>query len=226
MRETFWKDEAGAVAVDWTVLTGAIVGLGIATTTLVSSGTGSLSRDIANALSGMMGAAEALLYATGFETGSAGWLNGIVTDGSDFGPILGPFAGAGGAIGVESTFEIPEGTEVASFTFDMLAIDSWDNEEFIVFVDGEAAASLNFRYGVDGITGQWVSDNPDYSFEVLGVAPRTHSGYNPEWPDQVATVRLDVTNPGQTVTLGFGSTLNQELHDESFAVDNVSLSVE
>jgi hypothetical protein len=37
-------------------------------------------------------------------------------------------------------------------------------------------------------------------------------------------VQLEIANPGDTVTLGFGSTLNQEIGDESFAIDNVTLS--
>lgn len=223
----FFHDEGGAVTVDWTVLTGALVGLGLAVAAVVSSGTEDLSRDISELLSGILDdAAESILYFGGFDGGPGGWSNGIVTAGSDFGSVLGPFAGSNGAVATEQTFDIPEGTEVASFTFDMIAIDSWDDEEFIVFVDGAPAASLQFRYGTDGVTGQWVSDNPDYSFEVLSVAPRGDAGYNPGWPDQSATVRLNVSNPGDTVTLGFGSTLNQERDDESFAIDNVTLRAE
>jgi hypothetical protein len=138
--------------------------------------------------------------------------------------VLGPYGGTGGAETVQSTFNIPEGTEVATFTFDMLAIDSWDNEELIVFVDGEPAASLSFQHSIDGVTGQWVSDNPNYTFQVTGTGPREHGGYDAGWTDQVASVQLEIANPGDTVTLGFGSTLNQEIGDESFAIDNVTLS--
>jgi hypothetical protein len=104
-----------------------------------------------------------MLYSNGFQTGAAGWLNGVVSNDA-FGAVLGPYGGTGGAETVQSTFDIPEGTEVASFTFDMIAIDSWDNEELIVFVDGEPAASLSFQHSTDGVTGQWVSDNPNYTF--------------------------------------------------------------
>ena len=43
----FLKDEAGAVTVDWVVLTAAIVGLGIAVLTTVGNSTVALSTDIA-----------------------------------------------------------------------------------------------------------------------------------------------------------------------------------
>lgn len=50
--KTFKNDEAGAVTVDWVVLTAAIVGLGIAVIAAVSSGTTSLGNNISAALSG------------------------------------------------------------------------------------------------------------------------------------------------------------------------------
>jgi len=50
--KTFKNDEAGAVTVDWVVLTAAIVGLGIAVIAAVSSGTTSLGDNISAALSG------------------------------------------------------------------------------------------------------------------------------------------------------------------------------
>ena len=46
----FLKDEAGAVTVDWVVLTAAIVGLGIAVLTSVGGGTS----DLADVISGDM----------------------------------------------------------------------------------------------------------------------------------------------------------------------------
>lgn len=49
----FAKDEDGAVTVDWVVLTGAIVGLGIAVLTTVSQGTTDLAGDIGDSLSSM-----------------------------------------------------------------------------------------------------------------------------------------------------------------------------
>ena len=47
----FIQDETGAVTVDWTVLTAAIVGLGIASVGAVRQGTHALGTDIENALS-------------------------------------------------------------------------------------------------------------------------------------------------------------------------------
>lgn len=49
--KTFKNDEAGAVTVDWVVLTAAIVGLGIAVIAAVSTGTTDLGTDIQTSLS-------------------------------------------------------------------------------------------------------------------------------------------------------------------------------
>ena len=48
--KSFKNDEAGAVTVDWVVLTAAVVGLGAAALTLIRKETGTLSSDIASYL--------------------------------------------------------------------------------------------------------------------------------------------------------------------------------
>ena len=48
--KSFKNDEAGAVTVDWVVLTAAIVGLGLAVVTSVRSGVSSLAGDISSSL--------------------------------------------------------------------------------------------------------------------------------------------------------------------------------
>lgn len=43
---TFWREESGAVTVDWVVMTAAVVGLGLATTVVVSGGVENLSMGV------------------------------------------------------------------------------------------------------------------------------------------------------------------------------------
>lgn len=57
----FTFDESGAVTVDWVVLTAGLVGLGLATMSVVSSGVEDVSKDVGSELSGT------LIY-TSFET--------------------------------------------------------------------------------------------------------------------------------------------------------------
>jgi len=51
--KNFRNDESGAVTVDWVVLTAAIVGLGIAVLTSVSTGTNTLADTISGELGTM-----------------------------------------------------------------------------------------------------------------------------------------------------------------------------
>lgn len=48
--KSFWSDEAGAVTVDWVVLTAAIVGLAIAVVSVIAGGTQQLADNIAHVL--------------------------------------------------------------------------------------------------------------------------------------------------------------------------------
>ena len=57
--KNFNQDEAGAVTVDWVVLTAAIVGLGVAVLATVSTGTKQLGQAISDDLSGRTVGTEA-----------------------------------------------------------------------------------------------------------------------------------------------------------------------
>ncbi len=56
----FSKDEAGAVTVDWVVLTAAIVGLGLVVMNTVSGGLTTAGQDIVDDLGVKMGTAAAI----------------------------------------------------------------------------------------------------------------------------------------------------------------------
>ena len=69
MLKNFIASESGAVTVDWVVLTAALVGLGLAVMTVVSSGVEQLSTDIDEELSTMGTQSYTFL---GFTGGSCG----------------------------------------------------------------------------------------------------------------------------------------------------------
>jgi hypothetical protein len=77
----FWKDESGAITVDWTVMTAAIVGLGISSAAAVRMGVVSLGGEVESALSGtsvasIFGAIARLDFSStdGLETTPWGWV--------------------------------------------------------------------------------------------------------------------------------------------------------
>ena len=53
MIKNFAADESGAVTVDWVVLTAAIVGLGLAVMSLVTTSTEGLTKRVTGAMDGM-----------------------------------------------------------------------------------------------------------------------------------------------------------------------------
>lgn len=70
--QSFWRQEDGAVTVDWTVLAAAIVGLGLATVAAVRTGAVSLGTDIDSALTGASVASLGSLGSAG-DASTAGW---------------------------------------------------------------------------------------------------------------------------------------------------------
>lgn len=72
----FLRDESGAVAADWVVLTAAISGFGVSLVSSVSSGTMNLSGSITSALSGAM-VAQSGSYSFRTMTDDAEWWNSI-----------------------------------------------------------------------------------------------------------------------------------------------------
>jgi Flp pilus assembly pilin Flp len=48
--KTFWKDETGAVAVDWVVLTAAIVGLGVGVIAIIGQSTETAANSVVTSM--------------------------------------------------------------------------------------------------------------------------------------------------------------------------------
>ena len=52
-----------------------------------------------------------------------------------FGEVLGPIAGRGGLESVTTSFDIGSESESATLTFDLLAFDSLDGEDAVLYID-------------------------------------------------------------------------------------------
>ena len=227
MLKEFFRSESGAVTTDYVVLSAGVVGVGIAVLNSTSTGIENLAGDIDATLRGQIvnSSFARQSYFDDFEDGAGFWFGGV-TDGSDaaYGGLLGPYGGSGGAEIVTRTYDLMSGYDHAVIEFDLHALDSWDSEEFIMFVDGSPISSHNFDWRSDGTTGSWTTSDGNYSVFIEPSGSRSHTGYNDGWTDQSFTVRVEVTDPGPSMSVGFGSTLNQSVHDESWAVDNVAVT--
>ena len=234
----FWRSDSGAVTVDWVVLTGATVGLGIATAGAIALGTSNLSGDVSEFMGGQSivtsfnSAFSNIVYFDDFENGMAPGWSVQATDNSEpaFGGILGPFGGTSGQQMVFKTYDLNPDAEFAVVEFDLHAIDTWDMEVLSVFVNDLVATQRNFSTHGTHPSQQVEINTTDPAYTVTYAFKRDRDEYG-YWQrgdasshDETVFVRIEITDPGDTLKLGFGSTLNQALNDESWAVDNVKVT--
>jgi choice-of-anchor C domain-containing protein len=184
-----------------------------------------------------------------FQAGTAGWSRiggGVVPNEGPSGSltrVLGRFGvengGSNGSEIVSKTFVLDPGQPKTAISFDLVKLDSWDaaigdgsppNEEVVVYVNGVAA----FRFMPEGFGNPPGFDSAQGAFALPGGITGTYAitssgtdtplGFNPNWSDRVYKVTLLLDGAAASVKLGFGSTLDQPIDDESFAIDNVKVT--
>lgn len=233
--EDFKSDDTGAVSVDWIVLTGAMVGIGVATSAVVGFGVASATDNVDEFLTDQTVESsfgvnfDPVAFFEDFENGLAdGWsVTNVDQSEPGFGGILGPFGGTGGGQMVFKSYDLDPDTPFAVLEFDIHAIDTWDMEKMMVFVDDLVATERSFSTHSGDQARQTVTNTSDPNITVSYARTRESGEYG-YWDrgiansyDETMSVRIVVTDPGDQVKLGFGSTLNQSVSDESWAVDNV-----
>jgi hypothetical protein len=172
-----------------------------------------------------------------FENGASGWTNNTTTDSGNsvLTEFLGKFGGSNGEQAVSKIFDMGGDHNFGVIEFDFLKLDSWDsnnawgtNESLNIFINDQRMLDFipegNFssvQRGLDGITG--VNGNMRYVITSSGTDTAMMGASSAEWNERVYHVRIEIQNPGSEVKLGFGSTLNQSIGDESFGIDNVTI---
>lgn len=156
-----------------------------------------------------------------FETGAQGWSDPKTTDGGgNLSTFLGRFGGGEGPL-TEKTFNLPEGTGRVEISFDFYELDSWDNEDFVTYVNGEALFSEDFHTNQNDTASGDETETMTWS-----ISPVTNGSSNKGfswWNDQIHRVTIEIDNPGDSFALGFGSTLDEEIDNESFGIDNLTI---
>jgi Flp pilus assembly pilin Flp len=142
----FWKSESGAVAVDWTVLSGSIVGLGVAVYGTVSNGLDANSSAIDSQLSSQ-------LISTSFGSSSSGttaWNGKTAGDYVAYGQTLAP--GNNGAVyywaGVEAGNDAPSG-----YNFDNPLYEPSSGDVIYTSDDGQSYSVGGVVSPVDSYSG-------------------------------------------------------------------------
>ena len=219
--EDFLRAEDGAVTVDWVVLTAALVGLGLATLTVVSGGVEDLSGDTDATMRGVTiqtsFASLGALFDTDFSNGLGGWSGGSVANLTGFGDVL----QLGSGEYAELTLDVPAGASTATISFDMIGGDDLDGEPATIFINGEAVAVYqddhgNISLGDNGVDGVTVSVNQVYSNDPVGAGNHGH--------DSRAEYTITVENPTDTLTFGVESGADEGIGTEFYAIDDVAIS--
>ncbi|MGI3067640.1 tandem-95 repeat protein [Vibrio alginolyticus] len=170
-------------------------------------------------------ASDLVIASDNFESGSNGWnANTESSQGFETGDMLGRIGGTGGDEAVSKTYEIPSDVNEVNILFSFYEIDSWDGESFQIFVGGEQLTTLEnsaFRTQ-DGTTTLYDSNGNEVGEVIHGASQR--EGFS-GWNDQAHQVNLTVPVEDGQLQLGFGSTLNQSIPDESFGIDNIEITV-
>ena len=171
-----------------------------------------------------------LVYQNDFAENADGWSNPTIDANSPFGgPILGPFAGTpdGTDIEVSRTFDLDDTYNDAVIEFDFHRIDSWDSEEFQIYVDGQEIFSQAYWPNTaTGGSNTVTINGTTYTTTLVPEGTPSQVGYwsGQSWTlDMSYKVRIEIDNAPSTLELGFGSTLDQDIDDESYAFDNFAI---
>ncbi len=137
-----------------------------------------------------------------FTGGATGWSNNrtslILGD-----EVLGGFNLFGAVAYAEKTFSLSGNQTSVEINLDFWKGDSWDNERFIVEVDGNQLFNQPFRF-----------------YQGTQIAGQPYGN----WHELLVPISLNYNTTATSLNVKFHSTLNQYAADEWWAVDNVVIT--
>jgi hypothetical protein len=236
MQISFWSNESGAVTVDWTVLTAAIVGLGVASAAAVRTGTSNLGGEIEASLSGA-GVADLTwafardLVSQNFADGDfSGWSVARHQVFGAWGDMLGPFGNETLNNPLTYDVKLPSGMKDALVSFDLIIADSWDGNSNEVrnangwtnalgdsmrfIVDGQVITTEHFLGGGSSTTylqdrqGTVTIGESTFNLSMTLKDRPAHVG-GAGWQDQRWSVTLEAIDAPADFQIGFSATVNQ-----------------
>lgn len=165
-----------------------------------------------------------LVSSEDFQSGATGWSDNTTETGGGtyLTRYLGRHSQEAGAQNTYKTYTLSGAQDYTVITFDMYKIDSWDGEFFRVFINDSQVINLSLTQGAyqqpaDGSSGI-------VSYTVQELTPFAANFAHGAWNDQIFRFTLTVSNSAAAnVKLGFSSTLDQAISDESWGVDNVNV---
>lgn len=148
-----------------------------------------------------------------FETEVSGWSDNSTEDeNNDFTKFLGRHGETNGQY-LSKTYELSGDQTEVIIQFDFYEIDSWDNELLRMYIDDEIQLEDEYAH--------YRTDIPSHTTLLFGGG--TNYGFS-SWPDQANRYLYKFETDATSLKLGFGSTLDQPIYDESWGIDNVFIT--
>lgn len=167
---------------------------------------------------GMVGSVQATVITDeDFESGASGWNDNSTESHGVFTSFLGRHGGSGGQQYLHKTYALSGNQTEVTINFDFYEIDSWDFERFNIFVDNWKVADDMYKH--------YYEEAPFGTTDLFGGAssPDTNYGFA-SYPDQGIGYSITVATTSTSLKLGFGTTLDQPVYDESWGIDNVYIT--
>ena len=130
---------------------------------------------------------------------------------------------------ISKSFDVNQNVTQLALTFDMYEIDSWDNEAFKIYLNDSEVISVIFGSTSSVSETAFGTGNTYAMTSGAGtIAPgSTNLSGNANYADELHTFTLTLNDSSLwsdgILKLGFGTTLDEVLSNEAFAVDNVQL---
>ena len=151
-----------------------------------------------------------------------GWTGGSISSGSPYyGNFLGQFSNGPESNGQDAYKTFAVDGQAVTVSFDVNRLDSWDGESFSFYVNDTVAFQTNFNLGNN--IGSSSGTNGAYGWSITAKDSNSDHGFS-YFPDQTATVSVTIPAGNSSLKLGFGSTIDQDASDESYGIDNLTIS--
>lgn len=166
--------------------------------------------------------ASTLIFVEDFEDKAIGWTNNKRDGSAGLTTFLGRFGGSQGTQEISKTYSFGEAykNREVLIIFDMYQIDSWDGDSYF---------NLTYENGIEKfqtyINNQLVIEDI-YIFGQLYGNQTSQNEFFGWGSEGIHHYELNaVTDESGNIMLGFGSTLNQGIDDESYGIDNVKVKL-
>ena len=154
-----------------------------------------------------------------FESGATGWSDNTTSAGGAGldGSYLGNFGGTNGEQAVYKTFELSGDQQSVTINFDFYEFDTWNGEEFKIWVDDQLISTDTYYTQEFYSTG----DSSTYGSATSRQSSNLgHWGYN----DQTHQYEFTINTTADSIKVGFGANLDEIKLQESWGIDNFQIA--